>query len=206
MSRRDPKRELFRVPVVPAPSACAWSSGKRSRAMGGRVVTTCRTRPPPCSVVPYASTALAMRPSASTPSPTSVRWWTVAVAAALCCPAARCVAAAGGAVYTAPLDDTGRTTVYWTVDYAARSVKFEVHYTGGSPFDWLALGFSDRGNHTGADFCLLWVDWKGVTSMLVSKSEKLYGGDRILRDFFFLGEGELVRVMRINVFCRGHEY
>jgi len=74
-------------------------------------------------------------------------------------------------VYTAPLDDTGRTAVYWTIDYAARAVKFEAHFAaGGGPFDWFALGFSGRGNHTGADFCLVWVDWKGVTGMAVSCS------------------------------------
>lgn len=76
---------------------------------------------------------------------------------------------AGRRVYTAPLDDTGRTAVYWTVDYGSRSVKFEAHFAaGGGPFDWLAVGFSDRGNHSGADFCVMWVDWKGATGMLVS--------------------------------------
>lgn len=80
-------------------------------------------------------------------------------------------------VYTAPLDDTGRTAVYWTVDYGSRSVKFEAHFAAvGGPFDWLAVGFSDRGNHSGADFCVMWVDWKGVTSMLVSIVRKgVYG-------------------------------
>lgn len=74
---------------------------------------------------------------------------------------------AGRRVYTAPLDDTGRTAVYWTVDYGSRSVKFEAHFAaGGGPFDWLAVGFSGRGNHSGADFCVMWVDWKGVTGML----------------------------------------
>lgn len=93
---------------------------------------------------------------------------TMAVAWSSLPPAA---AAAGPRVYTAPLDDTGRTAVYWTVDYAYRSVKFEVHFaTGGGQFDWLALGFSDRGNFTGADFCVMWVDWKGVTGMLVRRA------------------------------------
>lgn len=76
-------------------------------------------------------------------------------------------------MYTAPLDDTGRTAVYWTVDYGSRSVKFEAHFAaGGGPFDWLAVGFSGRGNHSGADFCIMWVDWKGVTGMLVSVVRK----------------------------------
>lgn len=81
--------------------------------------------------------------------------------------------ATGRRVYTAPLDDTGRTAVYWTVDYGSRSVKFEAHFAaGGGPFDWLAVGFSGRGNHSGADFCVMWVDWKGVTGMLVSVVRK----------------------------------
>lgn len=97
-----------------------------------------------------------------------------AILAAVCCygrwssSAAATAAAGNRAVYTAPLDDTGRTAVYWTVDYADRSVKFEAHFHGGGPADWLALGFSGRGNHTDADFCLAWTDWKGVTGMLVS--------------------------------------
>lgn len=82
--------------------------------------------------------------------------------------------AAASPVYTAPLDDTGRSAVYWTVDYASRSVKFEAHFAAdgsGGPSDWLALGFSDRGNHTGgADFCVMWVDWKGVAGMLVIRN------------------------------------
>lgn len=94
-----------------------------------------------------------------------------AILAAVCCYgrwSSAAAAAAGNHVYTAPLDDTGRTAVYWTVDYADRSVKFEAHFDGGGPADWLALGFSGRGNHTDADFCLAWTDWKGVTGMLVS--------------------------------------
>ncbi|XP_025419900.1 dopamine beta-hydroxylase-like [Sipha flava] len=110
-----------------------------------------------------------MRPSPPPLSPFH-RWWTVAVAitVAIAWPSLLSVAAAAGPrVYTAPLDDTGRSVVYWTVDYAFRSVKFEVHFaTDGGHYDWLALGFSDRGNFTGADFCVMWVDWKGVTGML----------------------------------------
>lgn len=80
------------------------------------------------------------------------------------------VSATGIHVYNAPLDDLGQATVYWTVGYAAQTVKFEAHFANAGPFDWLAVGFSDRGNHTGADFCLMWRDWKGVTSMLVSRN------------------------------------
>lgn len=93
---------------------------------------------------------------------------TVAVAWPSLQSAAATSTAAGPRVYNAPLDDTGRSVVYWTVDYAFRSIKFEVHFaTDGGHFDWLALGFSDRGNFTGADFCVMWVNWKGVTGMLV---------------------------------------
>lgn len=80
-------------------------------------------------------------------------------------------AVTGLRVYTAPLDDAGLATVYWTVGYADRAVKFEAHFVDAGPFDWLAVGFSDRGNHTDADFCLTWRDWKGVTGMLVSRKK-----------------------------------
>lgn len=99
--------------------------------------------------------------------------WTTVVAAVVVFLSATCLIGHAGAdgrrVYTAPLDDTGRTAIYWTVDYGSRTVKFEAHFAGsGNPFDWFAVGFSDRGNHSGADFCVMWVDWKGVTGMLVS--------------------------------------
>lgn len=116
---------------------------------------------------------------------TFVQWWTIAAAvAAVSCSTnsnrnssafSAPATVSGIRVYTAPLDDTGRTTVYWTVNYASRTVKFEVHFSATSgPFDWLALGFSGRGNHTEADFCFMWVDWKGVTGMLVSSFGYIY--------------------------------
>lgn len=71
-------------------------------------------------------------------------------------------------VYTVPLDESGGMTLFWTLDYSSdRSVMFEAHLNASSPFDWWALGFSDRGNHTEADFCVMWVDWKGHTRMVV---------------------------------------
>ncbi|XP_050428659.1 dopamine beta-hydroxylase [Adelges cooleyi] len=79
--------------------------------------------------------------------------------------------ATGKRVYTVPLDETGDTTLYWTVDRAAESVMFEAHVNVSSPFDWVALGFSDRGNHTDADYCLMWVDWKSHTRMLDTWSD-----------------------------------
>ena len=36
--------------------------------------------------------------------------------------------------------------------------------------DWVAVGFSDRGELTGADFCVFWVDWKGGAQVQVSSS------------------------------------
>ena len=41
--------------------------------------------------------------------------------------------------------------------------------------DWVAVGFSDRGELTGADFCVFWVDWKGGAQVQVSSSTLFLG-------------------------------
>ncbi|XP_050547075.1 dopamine beta-hydroxylase-like [Daktulosphaira vitifoliae] len=76
------------------------------------------------------------------------------------------IALASNRVYTVPLDESGGMTLYWTLDPSDQSVMFEAHLNVSSPFDWWALGFSNRGNYTEADFCIMWVDWKGHTSMV----------------------------------------
>ncbi|XP_050547587.1 dopamine beta-hydroxylase-like [Daktulosphaira vitifoliae] len=76
------------------------------------------------------------------------------------------VALASNRVYTVPLDESGGMTLYWTLDPSDQSVMFEAHLNVSSPFDWWALGFSNRGNYTEADFCIMWVDWKGHTRMV----------------------------------------
>ncbi|XKL67505.1 hypothetical protein PGB90_002996 [Kerria lacca] len=57
------------------------------------------------------------------------------------------------------LDSSGNISLYWTLDYDEKYVKFEVH----SPlrvWEWFAIGFSDYGEFYPADYCVLWTGWK----------------------------------------------
>ena len=58
------------------------------------------------------------------------------------------------------LDSLGNFHLYWQVDHSAKVVTFELKLQL-HPSSWFAFGFSDRGNLTGADLCILWVDRKG---------------------------------------------
>ena len=56
----------------------------------------------------------------------------------------------------------------WQVDYERNDVIFEVvHLTkiSGKFLDWVGVGFSDFGESSNADFCILWTDWKGQVSL-----------------------------------------
>ncbi|CAG0923435.1 unnamed protein product, partial [Notodromas monacha] len=50
----------------------------------------------------------------------------------------------------------------WRVDYAKQEVQLEVKFksSDSDQNDWLAFGFSDRGEIKEADLCVFWVDWK----------------------------------------------
>lgn len=61
-------------------------------------------------------------------------------------------------MFYVPLDGVGKIKLYWTLDYYAEKITFEVHLL--SNFGWFALGFSERGELFPADYCLLWYDWK----------------------------------------------
>ncbi|XP_022668942.1 dopamine beta-hydroxylase-like isoform X1 [Varroa destructor] len=58
------------------------------------------------------------------------------------------------------LDSFGHFYLFWQVDYQARVVTFELKLQI-HPSSWFAFGFSDRGNLSGADTCVLWVDRRG---------------------------------------------
>ncbi|XP_003743549.1 dopamine beta-hydroxylase [Galendromus occidentalis] len=58
------------------------------------------------------------------------------------------------------LDSVGNFNLFWQVDHSAKMVTFELKLQL-HPSSWFAFGFSDRGNLSGADFCILWVDRKG---------------------------------------------
>ena len=68
------------------------------------------------------------------------------------------VAAVGATIYHVPLDS--QSSFSWTLDYPQSKVQVEVHV----PIlrdEWFAIGFSDYGDLSGADLCVMWQDWRG---------------------------------------------
>ncbi|KAL4716724.1 hypothetical protein ACJJTC_004843 [Scirpophaga incertulas] len=62
----------------------------------------------------------------------------------------------------AVLDPNGELLLKWRVDYLLRKIQFEIVLSEKAPaFNWFALGFSDRGELTDSDVCLLWTDYRG---------------------------------------------
>ena len=69
-------------------------------------------------------------------------------------------------VFSTPLDSSGESTLYWSVDYARRSLDVEVHFVrAASSHAWFAVGFSDYGEACPADYCVLWQDWRGRSAL-----------------------------------------
>ncbi|XP_075227699.1 tyramine beta hydroxylase [Lycorma delicatula] len=62
--------------------------------------------------------------------------------------------------YQIPLDTSGNINLYWTLDYKLKQVNFEVHAKIKRK-QWIAIGFSDYGDLENADYCVLWLNWKG---------------------------------------------
>ncbi|XP_042895000.1 dopamine beta-hydroxylase [Parasteatoda tepidariorum] len=61
--------------------------------------------------------------------------------------------------FETPLDQDGKLYLYWIVDYDEETVTFEVR-ARASNHDWIGIGFSDRGEITNADLCILWTSKK----------------------------------------------
>lgn len=62
----------------------------------------------------------------------------------------------------AVLDPRGDLLLKWRVDFLARKITFQLVISEeASPFNWLAVGFSDRGELADADVCLIWTDYEG---------------------------------------------
>lgn len=57
------------------------------------------------------------------------------------------------------LDPDDKLHLYWTVDYDEETVTFELRVRA-SDHDWVGVGFSDQGDITNADLCILWTDKK----------------------------------------------
>ena len=58
-----------------------------------------------------------------------------------------------------PLDPDDRHRIFWTLDYKTETATIEVRATLLKESDWFAIGFSDYGNVSNADLCVLWFDW-----------------------------------------------
>lgn len=76
-------------------------------------------------------------------------------------------------VFQIPLDAKGDMKMYWTLDYSRNRVQFEIHVPL-APSQWFAVGFSDYGEMTNADLCVLWMDWKGGIYMQVGYNKYNY--------------------------------
>ncbi|XP_050050808.1 dopamine beta-hydroxylase-like [Dermacentor andersoni] len=70
------------------------------------------------------------------------------------------VAAEATRYFDLVLDPESRFRLYWTVDYEAELLTAELKLDLPSE-DWFAIGFSDRGDVSLADVCVLWADPHG---------------------------------------------
>lgn len=73
--------------------------------------------------------------------------------------------------YSMTLDPQGQMKLTWTPDYDNRQVIFHLEATGDNwppeEKQWIAIGFSDRGDWNGADVCVGWRDWTDATIVQV---------------------------------------
>ncbi|XP_046985785.1 dopamine beta-hydroxylase [Schistocerca americana] len=76
---------------------------------------------------------------------------------------ATAASATAAPVYRLPLTGSGSASLAWALDYGGRQLRAEVHCS--EPADWMAVGFSDRGDFAPADYCVMWRDWRGRVHM-----------------------------------------
>ncbi|KAA0188986.1 hypothetical protein HAZT_HAZT006497 [Hyalella azteca] len=76
-------------------------------------------------------------------------------------------------------------------------VRCEVHSRGTATKPWLAIGFSDRGQMTGADLCVFWTDWRDQVqfqnAFVDEHGRMVISGDNICRNFRFGRQRELIK-------------
>lgn len=71
-------------------------------------------------------------------------------------------------VFNIPLNSEAGYKLYWSPNYEQGSIKFEVHLTPSlNKGDWFAVGFSNYGGLTYADYCLVLRDENGHYSIQV---------------------------------------
>ncbi|KAI1289348.1 Dopamine beta-hydroxylase [Halotydeus destructor] len=63
-------------------------------------------------------------------------------------------------IFQLPLDKDNKYRLFWTLDYKFNTVTIEIRAVLNKKTDWFAIGFSNYGNITEADLCLIWFDRK----------------------------------------------
>lgn len=56
------------------------------------------------------------------------------------------------------MDPEDRIRLFWSLDYKKQLATIEFRAVLDHPYDWVAIGFSDYGNSSHADFCMLYYD------------------------------------------------
>lgn len=67
------------------------------------------------------------------------------------------------AFFQQPLDGKNKHRIFWSLDYDTQTATIEVRANLNRTRDWFAIGFSDYGNITEANLCVLWFDLTGKT-------------------------------------------
>ncbi|XP_074594272.1 dopamine beta-hydroxylase-like [Brevipalpus obovatus] len=62
-------------------------------------------------------------------------------------------------VFQTALDGSDRFRLFWSVNYDLKSVNFEVRLRTNRINQWFAIGLSDYGEVSNADFCIIWFDY-----------------------------------------------
>lgn len=65
------------------------------------------------------------------------------------------------------MDSSGSLHLLWAVRQQ-HLIYFEVTPPSEYPDSWIAVGFSDRGDLTNADYCFMWTDYNGKLRIQVS--------------------------------------
>ena len=66
------------------------------------------------------------------------------------------------------LDMSDRFHLFWSVNYDLKSINFEVRLRTNRMNHWFAIGLSDFGEVSNADFCIIWFDYDSKVHFQVS--------------------------------------
>ncbi|KAG7308475.1 hypothetical protein JYU34_005685 [Plutella xylostella] len=109
------------------------------------------------------------------------------------------------------LDPHGFLLLKWRTDYTNRRIRFTLLISEKAPsFNWMALGFSDRGDLNNSDVCLLWTDYKGrdhFEDMNADEEGKLFRDiNQNCENFVLDTESRSISFERYFDTCDGDDY